>query len=122
MLDFWYNFIKGKKIYNEKVEEIHKLKMKKIDNLNEFQIVNNYDTNRNIIDAIYFTYLAVEVISFRSSYKIKKSLYLQGELLFRNSIIRRFMGIFSPIFFRIIIVNQLYYVYFNYFVPMNKLK
>ncbi len=115
-LNVFFDLLKVKEKFHEKQTEIHYLKMKKIDNLYDFQYINNFDTSRTIGDSLFMVYVFYEMIKVRSGFGLKRLIQNERETIYKQSILWRFSSLYLPILLRLVLVNQLYYMYFYYFV------
>ncbi len=115
-LNVFFDLLHAREKFYEKQMEIHNLKMKKIDNLYDFQYINNFDTTRTIGDSLFMVYIFYEMIKVRSGFGLKKLILKERELIYKQSVLWKYSSLYLPILLRFILVNQLYYMYFYYFV------
>ena len=115
-INFIFDLFSAKQKFYDKQIEVHNLKLKKIDNLLDFQYINSFDTSRIIGDSLFIVYIALEMLKARSSLGTKKLIYSERETIYKRSMFLKYISLYLPIMARLILVNQLYFMYFLYFV------
>ena len=119
MINFPFNFVFGRRLFKEKEREIHQMKLKRIDSMRELTYINKFDNDKYLCDSFYITYCFLEILFSTSNFNNKKQMYVEKELIYKRGKLIKLIALFGPPLLRFILINQLYYVYFNYFVKIQ---